>query len=151
MSEKLEIANIIENPTSIIRILAVSLPKQSTYFIQIVFVGTVISTSLEILRIVPLIKAAIRPLLPPNLTENEREKPVFGIASLSNPPEFAHADCSAQIVRTQIHINSSWAISLTHDKISGSMQVLNFIVMLVYAPIAPLTVFIQAFCFLYVS
>jgi hypothetical protein len=78
------------------------LPKQSTYFIQIVFVGTVISTSIEILRIVPLIKAAIRPLLPPNLTQNEREKPVFGIASLSNPPEFSHADCSAQIVRIRI-------------------------------------------------
>jgi hypothetical protein len=69
---------------------------------QIVFVGTVISTSIEILRVVPLIKAAIRPLLPPNLTETEREKPVFGIESLSNAQEFSHADCSAQIVRLRI-------------------------------------------------
>jgi hypothetical protein len=81
----------------------------------------------EILRIIPLIFAFIRSFLPPNLTEKERQTSVLGLfRPLADPSDFGHADSLAQIA-------------------------LNFIIMLVYATIAPLTVFIQAFCFLFVS
>lgn len=101
--------------------------SQSTYFIQIVFVSTSITMGFEILRVMPLIFALIRRFLPPNLTEKERQTTLFGfLRPLADPSDFGHADSLAQII-------------------------LNFIIMLVYATIAPLTVFIQGFCFLFVS
>lgn len=142
---------MIESPTSIVNILATSLPSQvsfcfipfslestgilltsccllqSTYFIQIVFVSTAFSMGLEILRVMPLLFAFIRRFLSPNLTEEERQTTVLGMfRPLADPDDFGHADSLAQIT-------------------------LNFIIMLVYATIAPLTVFIQGFCFLFVS
>jgi Calcium-dependent channel, 7TM region, putative phosphate len=99
---------------------------QATYFIQIVFVSTAISIGLEMLRVQPLVMALIRSFLPPNLTEEERQTTVFGMfRPLADPDDFGHAANLAQVV-------------------------LNFIIMLVYAVIAPLTVFIQAFCFVLV-
>jgi hypothetical protein len=81
----------------------------------------------EILRVMPLIFALIRSFLPPKLTEEERQTTVFGLfRPLADPSDFGHAGSLAQIT-------------------------LNFIIMLVYATIAPLTVFIQGFCFLFVS
>jgi hypothetical protein len=81
----------------------------------------------EILRVFPLLYAFIRGFLPPNLTEKEKQSSVLGVfRSLADPTDFGHADSLAQIT-------------------------LNFIIMLVYATIAPLTVFIQGFCFLFVS
>lgn len=81
---------------------------------------------LEILRVMPLLFAFIRRFLPPNLTEEERQTTVLGMfRPLADPDDFGHADSLAQIT-------------------------LNFIIMLVYATIAPLTVFIQGFCFLFV-
>lgn len=75
----------------------------------------------------PLIFALIRRFLLPNLTEKERQTTVFGFfRPLADPSDFGHADSLAQII-------------------------LNFVIMLVYATIAPLTVFIQGFCFLFVS
>jgi hypothetical protein len=80
----------------------------------------------EILRIIPLLLAFIRRFLPPNLSEKERQTTSFiFFRPLADPDDFGHADSLAQII-------------------------LNFIIMLVYATIAPLTVFIQAFCFLFV-
>ena len=79
----------------------------------------------EVLRVVPLIFAFLRRWVSPNLTEKERQTTVWGIfRPLSDPNDFSHADSLAQII-------------------------LNFIIMLVYATIAPLTVFIQGFCFLF--
>lgn len=79
------------------------------------------------LRVMPLVFAFIRRFLPPNLTEKERQTTILGFfRPLADPSDFGHADSLAQIS-------------------------LNFIIMLVYATIAPLTVFIQGFCFLFVS
>lgn len=104
-----------------------SILLQSTYFIQIVFVSTAIAMGFEVLRVMPLIFALMRRFLPPNLTEKERQTTVFAFfRPLADPSDFGHADSLAQII-------------------------LNFNIMLVYATIAPLTVFIQGFCFLFVS
>jgi hypothetical protein len=119
-----ELANIIDDPTSVIDLLANSLPGQSTYFIQIVFVGVVASLGMELLRIIPLIKALIRSFLPPKLTKKERQTTVLGMRPLADPLEFEQADTLSQVV-------------------------LSFVVMLVYAVIASLTAFVVGFCFLY--
>ena len=81
---------------------------------------------MEMLRVIPLILALVRRLVGPNLTQKERQTTFMGIRPLADPMEFEHAD-------------------------NLSNMVFNFIVMLVYAPIAPLTSFIQAFCFMIVS
>jgi len=77
--------------------LAVSLPSQSTYFIQIVFVGTVVALAMELLRVKPLIMALIRRFLPPNLNEKERQTTVFGIRPLADPLDFEGADNLSQV------------------------------------------------------
>lgn len=71
---------------------------QATYFIQIVFVGTVVMISMELLRVKPLILALIRRCLPPNLNEKERQTTVFGIRPLADPADFEGPDNLAQIV-----------------------------------------------------
>ena len=73
--------------------------SQSTYFIQIVFVGTVVALSMELLRIKPLLFAFIRRFLSPNLTEKERQTTVFGCRPLAQPLDFEGADNLSQIVR----------------------------------------------------
>lgn len=72
---------------------------QSTYFIQIVFVGTAVALSMELLRIKPLGFAFIRRFLPPNLTEKERQTTTFGLSPLAQPLDFEGADNLSQIVR----------------------------------------------------
>jgi hypothetical protein len=105
-----------------------------------------ISLAMEMLRVVPLAMALIRRFLPPNLTQKEKETTVFGISPLADPSEFELASSLAQIVRDLALMN----IGLNESNhVVG--QILNFVIMLVYAVIAPLTVFIQGFCFLAVS
>jgi hypothetical protein len=94
-----EIHNIIENPTSIVELLAKSLPAQSTYFCQIVFVATVTSAAMELLRIVPLLIALLRQCIGPRLTEKERQTSFMGLRPLCDPQEFSHADFTSQSVR----------------------------------------------------
>lgn len=151
-----EIDGIINDPTSIIDLLAQSLPSQSTYFIQvcpvalsvavvprppsyshyifyflslleqIVFVGTTIMVGIESLRVVPLALAAIRRCVGPRLTEKERNTTFVGIRPLSDPIEFEHADTFSQLV-------------------------LYFVVLLVYSVIAPITNFVMGFVFIFMG
>jgi Sec-independent protein secretion pathway component TatC len=90
---------MIDETSNIVPLLADALPQKSTFFIQIVFVGTTVSLTMEMLRVVPLIMALIRRFLPPNLTEKEKQTTVFGIRPLADPAEFELASSLAQIVR----------------------------------------------------
>lgn len=100
-----ELGNIFDSPKKVIDLLAESLPSQSTFFIQIVFVGTTISLVMEMLRVVPLAMAFVRRFLAPNLTEKEKQTTVFGIRPLADPNEFEMADSLAQIVRLLILVD----------------------------------------------
>ena len=111
---------------SVINLLATSLPQQSTFFIQLIFVQTVLSTSMEVLRIVPLVKAAIRTCVGPKLTKKERQTTFMGLQPLADPLPFEHADFSSNLV-------------------------LYFIVIFVYSVMSPLTNFFAAFCFAYMG
>jgi hypothetical protein len=121
-----EINAIISDPTSIVDLLANSLPAQSTYFIQIVFVGTTLMVGMEVVRIIPLALAGLRRFIGPNLTDKERNTVFMGIRPLCDPIEFEHADTFSQVV-------------------------LFFMVLLVYSVIAPITNFVMGFCFLYMN
>jgi hypothetical protein len=121
-----QLSEMINDYTLIIDLLATSLPAQATYFIQIIFVTTVFSCGMEILRVIPVIKAALRKCIGPRLTKRERQKAFMGLQPLGDPLDFEFADFSSNMV-------------------------LYFVVLLVYSVISPITNFVVAFCFVYMG
>lgn len=71
-------------------LLAEALPSQSAFFISLILVQH-ISTSLELLRISPVVVNAIRKVasnkLGHNLTDKERNGAFMGLSPLDNPTE----------------------------------------------------------------
>lgn len=112
---------------AIVDLLATTIPAQSTFFLQIAFVGTVVMCGLEMLRAVPLALAGVRRCIGPNLTEAERQTTFMGICPLADPIDFPHADVMSGYV------------------------VLYMLISLVYQTIAPITSFVLGFCFLYLE
>lgn len=93
-----ELSNMIEDPTKIISLLANALPTQSTFFIQYVFIVTVLGVGIELLRVGPVVMASLRGCLGPNLTEKERNTPWLFFSPLSCPSLFNHAAILATVV-----------------------------------------------------
>ncbi|KAL7556780.1 hypothetical protein ACA910_005222 [Epithemia clementina (nom. ined.)] len=120
------ISDIVEDWTKIVDLLANALPAQGTYFMQILLASTATSAAMEMLRVVPVAKAVLRSVIGPNLTEKERSKRFMGLAPLSDPPNFDHADFTAQLV-------------------------LYFMVLFVYCVISPMTPLITAVCFAFLG
>jgi hypothetical protein len=119
-----ELTQIMENPSSIVDLLANSLPTRGTYFVQLVLVTTFLGQGLELLRVIPLSVAFIRSKIGPNLTEKERSKPYREfLRPLSDPRDFEHAQVFANLV-------------------------LYFMVIFVYAIISPIINYFIAFCFI---
>lgn len=117
-----ELTQILENPSSIIDLLANSLPTRGTYFVQLVLVTTFLGQGLELLRVIPLSVAFTRSKIGPNLTEKERSKPHREfLRPLSDPRDFEHAQVFANVV-------------------------LYFMVIFVYAIISPIINYFIAFC-----
>lgn len=90
--------SILNDPSSVVKFLATSLPSQATYFMDILVVYTVRNTTFELLRINPLIFAALRKFVGPRLTEEERQQPFLGLRPVSNPFYFAQAFYESHIV-----------------------------------------------------
>jgi len=113
---------IAEEPAKIVDMLASSIPSQSSFFIQYTLVETFISMGLEIIRLIPIIKAWIRSKFGPNLTEKERNTPWLGLAPLSVPDEFGHAEALSDLV-------------------------IYFLLLFVYSVMSPIMAFVQALAF----
>lgn len=120
------LSEIIEDWTKAIDLLATALPKQGTYFMQILIVSTAISGGMEMLRVVPVVKAFLRSKIGPNLTEKERAKTYCGLSPLSVPDDFDHASGTAQLV-------------------------LYFMVLFVYCVISPIVPIITGLCFAFLG
>mmetsp|Transcript_20279 Transcript_20279/g.34620 ORF Transcript_20279/g.34620 Transcript_20279/m.34620 type:complete len:394 (+) Transcript_20279:1167-2348(+) len=118
-----ELNIILKKPSSIIELLANTLPAQSTYFVQIVLVTTFLGQGLELLRVYPLGMAWLRGRIGPNLTEKERNTTYMELHPLSDPMEFQHAEVFGQTI-------------------------LYFMVMFVYSTLAPIVNYFLAFCFI---
>lgn len=118
-----ELTNILENPASVVDLLANSIPGQSSYFMQILFVQTFLGQGLELLRVIPVAKAAIRSRVGPNLTEKERNTSWLGLSPLADPGDFGFAD-------------------------TLSNGILYFMVVFVYGTLAPVTNWFLALCFI---
>ena len=131
-----EIQNFIDDPMSIITLLAEALPQQGAYiivdlklvlqlvlflvhryltvyihspisidyihpaqsFMQYVIVQTALNLGLELMRGIEILKAWIRGLIGPNLTEAERGKPWFSLEPLSVVPEMEFADLQGTLI-----------------------------------------------------
>ena len=89
---------MIDNPELIVQFLAKTLPAQSSYFIQLLFVFTFLINGFELLRVAPLGYALVRRFVGPNLTEKERSRKWKFLYSLEEPPHFWHAETFSQIV-----------------------------------------------------
>jgi Calcium-dependent channel, 7TM region, putative phosphate len=104
-------------------ILANALPGKSTFFIQLVFISTVLGLGIEVLRVGPVVMAGLRARLGPNLTEKERNMPWLFFSPLAVPPVFNHASILCNVV-------------------------LFCMVLFVYAVLAPLVSIFMVFAFL---
>ena len=92
-----ELRQLARDPLKAIDLLANSLPGQSTFFIQLAFIGTVLFVAIENLRVVALVQALLRRCIGPNLTEKERQTTFLGIRPLADPVEFEHDSNTSQI------------------------------------------------------
>jgi len=93
-----EIQNFIEDPMSIVTLLAEALPQQAQSFMQYVIVQTALNLGLELMRGVDILKAWVRGCIGPNLTEAERAKPWFSLEPLSVVPEMEFADQQGTLI-----------------------------------------------------
>jgi hypothetical protein len=119
------LADIAEDFTDVVPLLANSLPSRSTYFIQLLLVSTAVGVAfMESLRVVPVVISCIRGLIGPKLTEKQRNTPFLGLSPISIPPAFPHAVAMAQVV-------------------------LYFMVFFVYSVVAPLTNYFLVLGFLF--
>ena len=121
-----ELSAMLNDTGRFVDLLAKSLPRQSTFFIQILIVDTCISMGVELLRVVPLVMALLRSMFGPRLTKKERETTWMGLRPLNDPSEFSHAEVLASTV-------------------------LYFTVFFVYATLAPITTWFMLLCFTFLS
>ena len=91
-----------------------------------IFVTTVVTCGMEMLRVVPLVKALIRKFVGPRLTKKERRRKFLLFRPLADPRDFEYADFASNLV-------------------------LYFVVLLVYSVISPLTNYFVAICFMYMT
>lgn len=118
-----ELQNILEKPSSLIDLLANSLPRQANYFLQIILTSTFLLQAMEYLRVYQLGVAFLRRFIGPNLTARERRRTYGFLNTLEDPPAFWHAETFAQLI-------------------------LYYMVFFVYSTIAPISSFFLLFCFL---
>ena len=98
---------MIDSPTIIINLLATSLPRQATYFMQISFVSMAVSGGMEALRVVPVALAILRSFVGPKLTEKEQRTTFLGLRPLYDPLEFQHADFTSNAVSFTLYPSPS--------------------------------------------
>jgi hypothetical protein len=113
---------VIDQPLTIISLLAVSVPLQVKSFIAYVQVQNFLGCALELLRIPRVAMALLRERIGPNLTEKERNTPYMGILPMSEADEMEYPMLFAEMI-------------------------LYFMINLVYSCIAPIMSYILLICF----
>ncbi|GLE08531.1 hypothetical protein PINS_up019778 [Pythium insidiosum] len=87
--EKLSVSKTINKVSN-------ALPTQSSFYVNFLMVQMGLPLSLELLRVVPIVKAIIYHFLAPKLTPRERSSPWFGLTPLSVPGNFGVMDPLSQ-------------------------------------------------------
>ncbi|CAH0474057.1 unnamed protein product [Peronospora belbahrii] len=78
--------------STILTIVSDSVAVQSSFFITYLLVRTGINLTLVLLRVVPIVKAAIYRFFAPKLTPREQSSAWCGLNSLSHPEDFSASD-----------------------------------------------------------
>ncbi|RLN02486.1 hypothetical protein BBJ28_00014672 [Nothophytophthora sp. Chile5] len=78
--------------SAVLTIISDAVAVQSSFFITYLLVKTGLNLTLTLLRVTPIVKAAIYQTFAPKLTPRERSSPWFGLTSLANPGEFGATD-----------------------------------------------------------
>ncbi|KAL7542895.1 hypothetical protein ACHAWF_007273 [Thalassiosira exigua] len=122
---------ILNNPASAFRIVAVALPSQAGYFIQIIFVQNLPALGIELLRVSAVAQNIARKIavkiMGHNVTDMERNETFMGLRSLDNPLGYEYA--------RQI----------------GSKVILAQMVLFVYGCMSPITAYFTLLVFLFLS
>ncbi|DAZ97749.1 TPA: hypothetical protein N0F65_009029 [Lagenidium giganteum] len=87
-----ELISSFKDPKQLVQTMGKVIPTQSSFFISLMIVQMGLGLSLELLRVVPIIKAQIYKIFAPKLTPRERESAWFGLAPLSCPGDFGQTD-----------------------------------------------------------
>lgn len=82
----------------ILELVAKNVPKQAKSFIQYIMITTFVSMSLELLRLIKIIKAYIRRFVGPNLTEEEQKMTFMGLEPLTEPDDMDFPIPLAEII-----------------------------------------------------
>lgn len=114
---------VAKNLQEFITYLAISLPPQSTFFIQYMLVSTIIGLLFEMLRITQIWQDQIRKRVWWNLTDKEANKKFKFLRPLGDPRNFFHA------------------------RVFAADTMLLYMIGFVYTPLAPITCYFLAFCF----
>ncbi|KAG7347748.1 protein of unknown function DUF221-domain containing protein [Nitzschia inconspicua] len=117
------LSDLIASPSCVVQLLASSLPGQSSFFIQLILVQTLMGMSSELLRPVPIALALFRSCIGPRSTERERRKTFLFMRPLADPVNFYQC-----------------------NRLSAT--VLYFMVFFVYTTIAPISNFFIFICLL---
>jgi hypothetical protein len=113
-----ELQSIINEPASIINILEESIPGQSSFFMSTITIHIGLSFTLELVRLMPVATAFVHKILAPQLTERERNSIWMGIRPLVQSYSFNYFQPAFL-----------------------SQSILIFVLIVVYAPVAPLLTF----------
>jgi Calcium-dependent channel, 7TM region, putative phosphate len=113
----------VQTAGDVFRYLAITLPPQAVFFIQLVLISTVIGIGAELLRTTALMQSGLRKFLGPRVTHNERDMVWMGLRPLSNPRFCLFAQILAKIN-------------------------LFFMILFTFAVLAPFICFVMAFAFL---
>eukprot|EP00644_Phytophthora_capsici_P004026 jgi/Phyca11/505827/fgenesh2_kg.PHYCAscaffold_15_\ len=82
----------LTDASAILTLISDSVAVQSSFFITYLLVKTGLNLTLVLLRVTPIVKAAIYKTFAPKLTPRERSSPWFGLNSLANPGDFGASD-----------------------------------------------------------
>jgi len=91
------ISGIIEKQDGVLFLIGNTLPMQATYFIQIIFLTTIVNATCELLRVIPLSLATLLHWIKPSFRKNEQRKSHAWLRSLLDPAPFNYAVLSSQI------------------------------------------------------
>ncbi|GMF11831.1 unnamed protein product [Phytophthora lilii] len=78
--------------SAVLKIISDAVAVQSSFFITYLLVKTGLNLTLILLRVTPIVKAAIYQVFAPKLTPRERASPWFGLNSLAHPGDFGASD-----------------------------------------------------------
>lgn len=88
---------VLREPLYLTKLMAETLPSQSTFFMQVAFTRTVVYILKDNLRVVALVSAVLRLFFGPRATKRQRQKSYAGLRPLAKPQPFSFSVGMSQL------------------------------------------------------